>query len=200
MGQDGLMEQLLDTPWVIIDDALPTTILDALREEALTEYREGEFRAAQVGKGIEKQRIQEVRSDKVRWLERTEATLAQHAYWEMMDQLRMQLSGFFRVHLERVELHFAVYPIGAFYAPHLDQFREQSNRIFSVITYLNPDWKPGDGGELRIHLPQGDHLDIQPLHGRMICFRSDVVMHEVLEAHAPRISLTGWMRRDPLIY
>ena len=36
-------------------------------------------------------------------------------------------------------------------------------------------------------------LDIEPLAGRLACFRADVMEHEVLLAHKTRFSLTGWM-------
>jgi len=197
---DQLGEELAGRSWAILDEVLSKHLLDALREEALQDYEAGAFHRAAVGKGVEKQRIQEVRSDRVAWWQREEATEVQSEYWFYVDVLRQFLSQFFRVHLERTELHFAVYLEGAFYAPHVDQFREQADRIFSIITYLNPDWQEGDGGELRIHDEDGGYIDVAPLHGRTVIFRSDTVLHEVLTANKPRVSVTGWMRRDPFIY
>jgi SM-20-related protein len=101
--------------------------------------------------------------------------------------------------LERTEAHFAVYPRGAFYSRHLDQFKEHSNRIFSVILYLNEQWQDGQGGELRVFTDHGA-VDYARLFGRLIIFRSDAVEHEVLETFETRISLTGWMRRDAFVY
>lgn len=196
---ESITEQILNNDMAVVDDVLGEDMLHALRIEALEEYARGEFQQAHIGKGIAKQRMAEIRSDKVLWLNRDEATEAQFAYWQLMDSLRLHLGNFFRIHLERTELHFAVYPPGAFYAPHLDQFRDHSNRVFSVITYLNPDWQQGHGGELRIHHDDGSFLDIAPLHGRLVCFRSDKVLHEVLEAAKVRVSLTGWVRRDALL-
>ncbi|MDQ2656958.1 MAG: 2OG-Fe(II) oxygenase, partial [Bacteroidota bacterium] len=39
----------------------------------------------------------------------------------------------------------------------------------------------------------GPPLDILPVLGRMVCFRSDQLEHEVLPATRPRLSLTGWL-------
>jgi SM-20-related protein len=197
---DFIAQQLTQQSIAVVDDAFDSDMLTSLREEAMNDYMEGEFHAARIGKGIEKQRIQEVRSDRVKWHERSQASEALERYWSWIDTLRMHLSEYFRVHMERTEMHFAVYPKGAFYAPHYDQFRETSNRVFSVILYLNPSWQAGDGGELRVIRDDGSTEEFAPLHGRLICFRSDVVLHEVLETSVPRISLTGWMRRDPLIF
>jgi SM-20-related protein len=33
---------------------------------------------------------------------------------------------------------------------HVDQF-QNNNRKYSMISYLNSDWQPADGGELMIH-------------------------------------------------
>jgi len=192
----SIESQLERRSWAVADGVLPKAVLDALRTEVILDYKAGEFAPAHIAKGILKQRIQEVRSDRVRWLNRSEATKAQLDYWRVMDQLRERLRAFFRIHLERTELHFAVYPEGSFYAPHVDQFRDHGDRIFSVITYLNPHWKEGDGGELRIHHADGPFEDISPLHGRLVCFKSDEILHEVLPAVEPRVSITGWIRRD----
>jgi SM-20-related protein len=40
---------------------------------------------------------------------------------------------------------------GDFYLPHFDQFQSNPSRKYSMISYLNSDWKPEDGGELLIH-------------------------------------------------
>lgn len=191
--------QIAEHSLSITDGVLETKTLNQLRAEALTELAEGEFHAARIGKGLEKQRVTEVRGDKVKWLDKTVATASQRAYWELVDALRVYLHDYFRIHLERTEAHFAVYPTGAYYTRHLDQFQAESNRIFSIILYLNPYWKKGDGGELRVYKNDGSFEDIAPLHGRLILFRSDVVEHEVLQAHQQRISITGWIRRDRLI-
>jgi len=81
----------------------------------------------------------------------------------------------------------------------LDQFRGRNNRLISCVLYLNENWKVGDGGELQLYNTSGEvptHR-IEPLRNRMVFFRSDTVWHEVLPAHAPRKSLTGWLLYRP---
>lgn len=196
---DTIAKQIENTGFSFSDDVLPPSILKALGSEALQEFEEGLFKPAAIGKGLEKQRIIEIRSDRVKWLDKQSPSHAVHAYWEFIDALRNYLRDYFRIHLERTEAHFAVYPKGSFYAKHVDQFQSTSNRIFSVILYLNPDWKKGDGGELRVHNTDGTVNDYPPLNGRLIVFRSDVIEHEVLVANKMRISVTAWIRRDVLV-
>jgi SM-20-related protein len=35
--------------------------------------------------------------------------------------------------------------------------------------------------------------DALPIAGRLVCFRSDVIEHEVLPSKKERLSVTGWM-------
>lgn len=144
-----------ETGLAVEEAPLDPRTLDALRAEALADWERGALRRAEVGHGLDKQRVDEVRGDLVRWLDRDRATEAQAAYWRFLDELRAALSDGFRVHLERTELHFAVYPPGSWYARHLDRFRDRSNRIFSTILYLNPDWTADDGGALRVYEGEG---------------------------------------------
>lgn len=94
--------------------------------------------------------------------------------------------------LKEFEIHMTIYPAGTFYKRHLDQFRSDDHRKLSVICYLNEEWQPEHGGQLRMHLPEGP-IDVLPLSGRLVCFRSDMIEHEVLPATRERWSLTGWM-------
>lgn len=45
---------------------------------------------------------------------------------------------------------FCPVPTGAFYRRHLDRFRDDDRRMVSAVLYLNEDWQPQDGGQLRM--------------------------------------------------
>jgi SM-20-related protein len=94
--------------------------------------------------------------------------------------------------LKDVELHTTVYPAGAYYKRHLDQFKAGDHRKLSVICYLNKDWTDALGGQLRLYI-KGGIIDVLPLAGRLVCFRSDNIEHEVLPSRKERLSVTGWM-------
>lgn len=110
----------------------------------------------------------------------------------------MELNRSLYLGLVDFEGHFAVYPKGGFYKAHLDRHRETSDRIVSVILYLNADWKPGDGGELKLWITpgnkEGDFIIIEPRMGTLVCFLSEDFWHEVLPAEKTRASITGWFR------
>lgn len=65
--------------------------------------------------------------------------------------------------------------------------------------YFNPDWKQGNGGELRIFdKGMGDEeekeINIAPLAARCVVFLSGVMDHAVMPAFEERIALTSWYR------
>ncbi|CAB9523495.1 2OG-Fe(II) oxygenase [Seminavis robusta] len=72
-------------------------------------------------------------------------------------------------------------------------------RYLTCIVYLNPDWKEGDGGCLRMYdspdqQKQDDsYLDIQPLSGRMVIFSSSAQVHAVLATKAQRYACAVWL-------
>ena len=76
-----------------------------------------------------------------------------------------------------------------------DRFRDDDRRTVTVVLYLNEEWQPDEGGELRLYLPDGRVHDVMPLGGSLACFMSADFPHEVLPATRERLSLTGWFRR-----
>lgn len=65
----------------------------------------------------------------------------------------------------------------------------------TAIYYVNPGWTPAAGGQLRLHAPAGP-VDVEPLLDRLILFLAERIEHEVLPAHASRLAVTAWYRRD----
>ncbi|WP_206170814.1 2OG-Fe(II) oxygenase [Phragmitibacter flavus] len=141
---------------------------------------------------------EEVRRDHVMWLQNGETTAAQRAYLMLLESLRLAINQQLFLGLFDFEGHFAVYPEGGFYKAHLDRHRESGDRIVSVILYLNADWKPGDGGELKLWTKPADKDGafelVEPRLGTLVCFMAGDHWHEVLPACKTRRSITGWFR------
>ena len=199
-----ISERLLRDGYAITPDFLSAEELALLTADGHSLWAAGEFREARVGQGPRATLQQEIRSDRVHWLDPTTASAPQLAYMAKLDVLREAINRATFAGLFSWEGHLAVYPVGAFYRPHLDRFENTSTRVLSTILYLNPTWAPGDGGELRLWLdtppdavrtPTGRTLDVAPLGGTLVTFWSDQYVHEVLPAHFERMSITGWFRR-----
>ncbi|KAL1528241.1 hypothetical protein AB1Y20_009599 [Prymnesium parvum] len=85
----------------------------------------------------------------------------------------------------------AAYPEGAYYRRHLDSYDGRDiPRLLTVLLYLA--WEPREGGELRLHLPDGAHT-IDPVPGRVVVFWAREVEHEVLRSHGERLAATLWI-------
>ena len=195
-----LADDLAENGFVVVPDFLSRRTGDALVAEIATLWNDGSYRAAAVGRGDEKQVRAEIRSDHVRWLDPTDLTTAQEGYWAQMETLRDALNRSLFLGLFDLEAHLACFPAGAHYKAHLDRHRETEVRMISAIVYLNREWSPEDGGELRLYTDResgtdGPFLDIAPAFGKLVLFLSGDFWHEVLPARRERHSLTGWFRR-----
>ena len=158
------------------------------------------MRRAGIGTAETYQVEKAVRGDLIRWIDPAKAAAPTLAFLEKVRYLMSFINRTCFLGLKDFEAHFTLYPAGTFYKRHLDQFRDRPHRRLSLVCYLNKGWEPTHGGELRMYLPteKGENiLDIAPLGGRMVCFRSDLLEHEVLSVQQSRCSITGWMLDTP---
>ena len=107
------------------------------------------------------------------------------------------------------ELLYAYYPKGGFYRRHRDAIPNSASvlRKYSLLLYLNRDgWSSEtDAGQLRIHLDGGgdecpigvkpNFIDVDPLGGTLVLFKSEQIPHEVLDTQSERFALVGWYNR-----
>lgn len=189
----AIIEALANEGWLVIPDFLNTQQILQLREQALSGYAAGKFKQASVGQGNSKTIQTEIRRDAVWWLDDHEAGVAGE-FLAWLVELRIELNQALFLSLVEAELHFALYPEGGFYRKHIDNFRGSSARLVTVILYLNQDWQPEQGGQLRIYLGN-EAREIAPQAGTLVLFLSERFEHEVLPTEAERLSLTGWLRR-----
>lgn len=175
-----------------------SALAGALRDDALRLQREGALAPAAVGRAGLRVLRRDIRGDATLWLDDPRCGAAAREYLDALDALRAALNRHAYLGLADVEAHYAAYPPGAGYARHRDAFRVDGAaatgpaRVVSLVSYLNPDWRCGDGGELRIHRDAGSS-DVAP-RGGSVCFLSELE-HEVLPARRERFSIAAWMRR-----
>lgn len=87
----------------------------------------------------------------------------------------------------------ACYPAGGTgYVRHVDNPRGADGRKVTALWYMQDDWTPEDGGQLRIHMKNGT-VDVDPIGDRVLVFWSEFVIHEVLPARRrDRYALSQW--------
>ncbi len=185
-----------DQGWARDTGFLSSTRIAALHAEAMDRWHEGEFRRAGIGRGQSFALRPDIRSDFVCWQDEQPGPELARLLSGEYETLRKTLNATLFTGLLDFEGHFTVYPPGAFYRAHVDQFQAARHRRISAILYLSPRWAEHDGGQLRLypHGAQGRYVDILPEAGTLVCLDSESMLHEVLPTLRERVSLTGWFR------
>lgn len=179
--------------YAIIDNAFLDTMPATLSHRLHSLAEADAMRRAGIGRGDDLVKRKDIRGDEIHWLSaehESESLWVQTMAWFRRELNRELLLGLFSY-----ESHFSHYPPGAFYKKHSDAFRGQANRVLSTVYYLNPDWQPGDGGELIIYNEADELLErVEPVFNRLVVFLSEEFPHEVLPAMKDRYSIAGWFR------
>lgn len=190
---DKIADQLYAQGYAIIPQALPASMAQAL----YTYYQQlsaAEFDEAGIGRRQSFQQNEQVRTDKVCWIT-GESPIGQ-MWIDWLEALKHQLNRRLFMGLFSVESHFAYYQPGDFYKRHMDAFKGESNRVLSLVTYLNQDWPADAGGELVLYKDADDTTGIRvpPQLGTLVVFLSEEFPHEVRPASQPRHSIASWFR------
>ncbi len=189
---DAVADGLADHGYAVADQFLSQHEVEAILQTGAFQSGSGAFKKAGIGNSKSLQIQEAIRGDYIQWLDKKNSPSSVLAYLDRLDELIKFLNQTLFLSLKDFEVHLTVYPAGSFYKRHLDQFKQDDHRKLSVICYLNKDWQDEQGGQLRMYLPDRS-LDVLPVAGRLVIFRSDQIEHEVLQATRPRLSITGWM-------
>ncbi len=189
---ETVVDGLADQGYAVINNFLSEQEVASILE--LDDFKNAllKFKKAGIGKHQDKQINENIRGDYIQWIDRQKCAPPLTTYLKRLEELIQYINQTLFLSLKDYEVHMTVYPVGSFYKRHLDQFKKDDHRKLSIICYLNMNWKEDDGGQLRMHLPAGSK-DVFPIAGRLVCFRSDQIEHEVLPATRDRLSLTGWI-------
>lgn len=134
-----------------------------------------------------------LRGDEIFWLDKAHNDKTENLFFKQIDNFIAYLNSTCYTGITSYEFHYTMYKAGTFYTKHFDQFQNNSDRAFSMIIYLNQNWKLVDGGELCLH--QNNLIQtISPVSRKCVFFKSDEMEHEVLITNAPRLSITGWLK------
>src|SRR5688572_11045665 len=189
---EQIADGLAEAGFAVVDNFLTSAEVDAILDLDIFRVGVVNFRKAGIGKESQLQINETIRGDYIRWIDKNEAPPPAKVYMDRLQGLCEYLNQSLFLSLKDYEIHFTIYPAGSYYKRHLDQFKKDDHRKLSVICYLNKEWEEQHGGQLRMHLSDRA-IDLLPLSGRLVCFRSDQIEHEVLPATRERLSLTGWM-------
>ncbi|MBK8556874.1 MAG: 2OG-Fe(II) oxygenase [Lewinellaceae bacterium] len=190
---EQMIAGLLDDKYATTIGFLDQELVAALRQDLLEHFAQGAMKPAGIGQHFSYEQNLKVRGDVIFWLEKHH-NATQRAFLEYVEAFVDYLNSTCYTGINAVEFHYALYAPGSFYTRHRDQFKTDLGRKFSLVTYLNEDWIPENGGELRLYVGP-ETVEVTPQGGTAVLFRSDELEHEVMLTQTPRLSIAGWLKR-----
>lgn len=191
---EDLIDQLVERGYAIGDSFLKEDTLTALFQQLQQLQEEDALRAAGIGQLIEREVIQSIRGDQIHWIKKKSSHPYEQLFNRQIEAFSAYLNRSCFLSLNDYEFHYTCYPPNTFYKKHLDRFHTDRSRVLSLIIYLNKDWKKGDGGEIVVYPNNQKAEIIEPKWGKVVCFKSDELEHEVLPTIVNRYSITGWLK------
>jgi SM-20-related protein len=204
------LEVLNTQGYVIVDNFIPEDLQQALRDDVQSLRKESQFAIAKIGQDATNTLNTNIRVAETCFLGpsklQNQPNSAREQMYKVLDQLRSDLPNQ-PLDKNLSELLYAYYPQGGFYRRHRDAIPGSAStlRKYSLLLYLNQDWRAENGGQLRMHfdsggdeLPPGEspnYRDVDPTGGTLVLFESDKVPHEVLDTNTERVAVVGWYNR-----
>lgn len=225
---DQSIKELSSKGYVVLPDFLSPALVSSLNQDVKSLRNVNKFKVARIGQDFSNTLNTDIRIAETCFIGESKlqdiASSDRNMLYSLLDQTRQSLSG--NVLLDEIspttgeldkgapaldkslsELLYAYYPEGGFYRRHVDAVPNSASilRSYSLLLYLNKDWKESDGGHLRIHLDSGgdflptdeepNYVDIEPRGGTLVLFKSDKIPHEVLDTNSERMAVVGWYNR-----
>ncbi|MGY5355792.1 2OG-Fe(II) oxygenase [Wenyingzhuangia sp. IMCC45467] len=190
-----LIDGLLNNQYGFTESFLDINTISGLRNN-LFRYREnGEMYPAGIGKKFDYQKNTLVRGDLIKWFDENTTDIHERLLLDKINRFITYLNSTCYTSINASEFHYATYEVNSFYKRHLDQFKSEKGRKFSLVIYLNEDWSTEDGGKLSLYINENKIDDVYPLEGRAVFFKSDELEHEVHPSFTRnRISIAGWLK------
>jgi SM-20-related protein len=193
---ETLIASYLENKVGISEHFLSNGLANSLKQNLIKLNNEQQLNAAGIGNSKLPSYDGAIRSDSIYWLDKKHNNEFENEFFTKIEAFISYLNRSCFTGITGYEFHYSLYESGDFYLKHLDQFKNNPSRKYSMISYLNSNWQEGDGGELLIHQELGCNQKISPIQGKTIFFKSDELLHEVLITQKTRMSITGWLKCD----
>ncbi len=191
---EELVNSFMNNQIGLCEHFLSKELATLLQQDLQNLDRDNRMFAAGIGNNDIKDTKQKTRGDRIFWLDKKNNSINEKAFIEQVEDFIDYLNKTCYTGINAYEFHYALYDTGSYYHRHKDQFKNNTDRKYSLINYLNDDWLETDGGELLVY--QAEKTDtILPTIQKAVFFESNQLEHEVAIANRPRMSITGWLKR-----
>lgn len=188
-----IIDSFIENKIGIAENFLSASLSFNLKENLKALFLNNQLKSAGIGDSKNVAYDDLFRGDNIYWLDKKNNNIHENVFFDLMDSFVLYLNESCYTGINSYEFHYTLYETGSFYKKHIDQFRNNDNRKYSMIMYLNENWEKNDGGELCIHY-QNSIQNISPTNGKIVFFQSNELEHEVLITNKPRMSITGWLK------
>lgn len=143
----------MDTQVGIVEDFLNKELALHLKTNLLNLYKQNLLYQAGTGSSATLKTNSAFRNDRIFWLDKNNKNHYEAHFFMLIENFIRYLNSSCYTGITDYEFHYTLYKPGAFYKKHIDQFKDNHQRTFSMISYLNADWQQAHGGELILHRP-----------------------------------------------
>ncbi|WP_341904194.1 2OG-Fe(II) oxygenase [Fluviicola taffensis] len=192
---EELIQGLIDNEYGCCNDFILPGTVNGLNATIRSLSESESMKPSGFGNNEDFKKDELVRGDKINWIEEESTNPFELIYLNKIGKFIGYLNRTCFTAITSFESHYSSYEKNSFYKRHIDQFKNEKGRKYSIVLYLNEDWKKEDGGLLSLYPKAGQQIDISPLGGRMVLFRSDEMEHEVNPSLTrTRNSIAGWLK------
>ena len=177
---------------------LSATLTKGLSQNIVQLLANGQMSPARIGQNDDQHKATKIRSDMIYWMDKSHENVFEQEFLALMEDLILYLNKTCYAGINAYEFHYALYEEGAAYGRHKDRFRNDSDRQYSVVNYLNVDWVEEDGGLLLLYKDEGTQM-VLPMAQTTVFFKCDEMEHEVTMSKRSRMSITGWLKRSIIV-
>lgn len=192
---EGLIQGLIDNEYGCCNDFIMPDIVKGLHTNIQRLSESKGLKPSGFGNNEDFKKDTDIRGDKINWIEEQSTNPFEIIYLNKIEKFILYLNKTCFTSIKSFESHYSSYEKNSFYKRHIDQFKNEKGRKYSIVLYLNEEWEKEDGGLLSLYPKAGEQINISPLGGRMVLFRSDEMEHEVNPSFTrERNSIAGWLK------
>ena len=192
---EALIQGLIDHRYASCDDFFSPTIVLGLADNIEKLSEAGDMIPAGLGNKSDYQLNTAVRGDRISWIDNNSKDFFEKSYNQKVQKFITHLNSTCFTSIKSYESHYAAYTPYSVYKRHIDTFKSDRGRKFSIVVYLNDSWQDTDAGLLSLYPTDAAPVNLAPMGGRLVFFRSDEMEHEVHPSTTrERRSIAGWLK------